>query len=128
MVSFFPLKLSTFETIINRIAAGHGMLVTFTGLTAVFLGLGFLWFVTAKFQYLASFLEKKSARGGKGKKSRQKEKPDREEAPLETIAAAISVALCCELEDEEISVITLRQIEQDISPWVVASRQSTMRH
>lgn len=128
MASFFPLKLSIFETIVNRIAAGHGMLVTFTGLAAVFLGLGFLWFVTANFHHLASFLEKRSAGGGKSKKLSRRQKSDREEAPLEEIAAAIGVAMCCELEDEEISVITLRQIEQDISPWVVASRQSTMRH
>ncbi|MEJ2634451.1 MAG: hypothetical protein P8184_04055, partial [Calditrichia bacterium] len=43
------------------------------------------------------------------------------------IAAAIGVALAYELEEEEISVITLRNIEQEMSPWVVASRPATMR-
>ena len=43
------------------------------------------------------------------------------------IALAIGVAISYELEEDEVSVITLRHIEQEMSPWVVASRPVSMR-
>lgn len=126
MNSSLPL-LNVWETIVTRIQNGHGMLVTVIGLVAVFSGLVILWMVTANLPRFISWME-----GGK-KRASGETKPhppgvEKEEQTMDEVAAVIAVALCCELEEEEISVITLRHIEQEMSPWVVASRPTTMRH
>ncbi len=108
----------------QRLVGGHGFLITFIGLTAVFSGLCILWAVTSAFPRFISFLERKQ--NGSKSAAAAPRKTEPEEAPA--LAAAIGVALCCELEDEEVSVLTLRHIEQEMSPWVVAAKSTTMRH
>ncbi len=107
----------------QRLTEGHGFLITFIGLTAVFSGLCILWLATSAFPRLIAFFERRQYQRKAGTSTF--EKGQMEDT---AIAAAIGVALCCELEDEEISVLTLRHIEQEMSPWVVAAKSTTMRH
>ncbi len=123
---FLTAQMNIFETVNTRIESGHGYLVTIIGLVAVFSGLLVLWAVTAGLPKFIAKIEKNPA--SKRSEERAAEGGKTEADTREAVAAAIGVALCCELEEEEISVITLRHIEQEMSPWVVASRPTTMRH
>jgi len=123
-----PLLLNVWEAIVTRIQNGHGILITVIGLVAVFSGLVILWMVTANLPRLISLIEGEKRSAGKEKKPLHPLADKSEEKVMEEVAVAIAVTLCCELEEEEISVITLRHIEHEMSPWVVASRPTTMRH
>lgn len=127
-MDFSPLLLNVWETISARIYNGHGLLITFIGLAAVFSGLVILWAVTASLPLLISRIEGEKKRPEKGEKHLHPLADKSTEEQMKEVAAAIAIALCCELEEEEISVITLRHLEQEMSPWVVASRPTTMRH
>ena len=48
------------------------------------------------------------------------------EISAEELVAVVSIAIYMERE-QEIPILTLRHIEQDMSPWVVATKPSTMR-
>ena len=124
-ILFLFIHANIWEGITSRINAGHGILITVIGLLTVFGGLVFLWAVTSLFPRLTARLEGKKYQSPKAEKT---EPEAAEKDPYGDIAIAIGVALCCELEEEDISIITLRNIEQEVSPWVVASRQTTMRH
>ena len=106
--------LNSANTIADRINSGHGILVTLIGVIAVFIGLIILWGVTSNFQKIVRKIE--------GKTEQESEMDNSAE-----IALAIGVAISYELEEDEVSVITLRHIEQEMSPWVVASRPVSMR-
>ncbi len=120
------IKWITSINILDRISEGNGFLITMVGLSAVFIGLIILWFVTASFPRLVGFLEKKSRPAQSRTASGDQDMPGANDS--DNIAVAIGVALCCELEEEEVSILTLRHIEQEMSPWVVASKPTTMRH
>ncbi len=113
--------LNTFDTITQRIGNGNGFLITAIGLFTVFLGLLILWGVTSNLQRITQWR-------GIQRKSKSKNIPPQSDQATDELAAAITIALHLELDDEEISVITLRHQEQEMSPWVVASRPATMRH
>jgi hypothetical protein len=110
---------------IDRINSGHGFLVTAIGLIAVFLGLLVLWGITSGLQF---FIEKISRQSGLTNiQSRNFEESEVSEESIDKeIIAAITIALHYELDDAP-SKLTLRHHEQDMSPWVVASRPTTMR-
>lgn len=119
--------LKNFDSIVDRINSGHGILVTFIGLIAVFIGLVILWGVTSNFQKLVQKIEGKT---GSNKATSENLKTMDQESEMDNsseIALAIGVAISYELEEDEVSVITLRHIEQEMSPWVVASRPVSMR-
>lgn len=118
---------SLWQGVFDRINNGHGIFVTIIGLLAVFAGLVILWAVTANLPNLINLFEKKSGPQRISSALGEDELEAEEETTYREIAAAIGVALAYELEEEEISVITLRNIEQEMSPWVVASRPATMR-
>ncbi len=118
---------SLWEGVFDRINNGHGIFVTIIGLLAVFAGLVILWAVTANLPNLINLFEKKPGPRRISSALGEDELEAEEEKTYREIAAAIGVALAYELEEEEISVITLRNIEQEMSPWVVASRPATMR-
>ena len=125
IISLIAMPFTIFDVLSQRLESGHGVLVTTIGLIAVFTGLVILWAVTASFPKILALLDKKPARKEDTVPAGETESVSDNK---KDIAIAISVALCLELEDEDISVITLRNIEQDISPWVVASRPTIMRH
>ncbi len=104
----------------------HGFLFTVIGLLAVFLGLVVLWLMTANLQQVIPWFENVT-----GKKTVTAAdltaEIERSEIPVEEIMAAIGVALYLELKEEELAILTLRHIEQEMSPWVVVSRPATMR-
>jgi len=110
---------------VERINSGHGFLVTAIGLIAVFLGLLVLWGVTSSLKF---FIEKISRQSNLTNiQSRNFEESDLSEESIDKeVIAAITIALHYELEDTQ-SKLTLRHHEQDMSPWVVASRPTTMR-
>ncbi|MFZ0391298.1 MAG: OadG family protein [Calditrichia bacterium] len=119
------------ETALNRISSGHGILVAIIGLLAVFAGLLILWGITSLLPMLISAVENSGSKADRLNSTSAAKTAEGERQPENdhsAIAVAIGVALCCELDEEDVSVITLRQIEQEMSPWVVASRPSTMRH
>ncbi len=122
------LGTDLWKLLFNRIHEGHGLLITFIGLTAVFVGLTILWLITASFRKFVNIFEEKSVTGNGCKKRKKSAEVSKKEEELQKIALAISVALCYEMEEEEFSILTLRNIEQEMSPWVVASRPTTMRH
>lgn len=127
MQSILSLVFSILATLMQRLEAGHGVLVTVIGLLAVFSGLLVLWGLTSLVPRAIAYFENrhKPVETSVVETGGPAEKPQEEH--LREIAIAIGVALCCEMEDEEMSVLTLRNIEQDVSPWVVASRPTTMR-
>ena len=125
IIMFIAMPLTILDVLSQRLESGHGILVTVIGLIAVFTGLVVLWGVTAAFPKMLALLEKKPAKREETVSAGETESVSDNK---KDIAIAIGVALCLELEDEDISVITLRNIEQDISPWVVASRPTIMRH
>lgn len=127
-IILFIITYNIFETIISRINNGHGILITLIGLLAVFCGLIVLWVVTSNFHRLIKKIEVKSNKETSIKPYSNRKSTEIEREDLEEIATAIGVALCYELEEEEMSVITLRHIEQEMSPWIVASKPTTMRH
>ena len=113
--------------VLERIKESHGLLITFIGLIAVFLGLLVLWTMTTSMKIL---IEKINSHNKEGESRLSAETaagdiPEKFEGY--EIVAAITVALHLELEEEP-SKLTLRHMEQDMSPWVVASRPATMRH
>ncbi|MBN2366555.1 MAG: OadG family protein [Calditrichaeota bacterium] len=130
-LSAFYQIITGWDTIVQRMESGHGLLVTAIGLSSVFLGLIILWIITANLKKIIEFFEKILWRikiyTGKEKSTSLQEEGSEEETTEEEIAAAIATALHLELEEEEVSVLTLRHIEQEMSPWVVASRPATMR-
>jgi hypothetical protein len=123
---FLFLTLLVSSDILERLNNGHGLLVTVIGLFAVFVGLVILWLVTANLQRILKLFERLTGRSTVTTSDLTAEM-ERTDIPIEEIMAAIGVALYMELEEEELSVLTLRHIEQEMSPWVVASRPSTMR-
>ncbi len=128
LANFFNmLSQGDLNTVIDRIQTGNGFLITVIGLLAVFSGLLLLWAITANLPNLINTLQTSPKKAIKKIEQKEKEGQTWLQKEPENIAVAIGVALCCELEEEEISVITLRNIEQDMSPWVMAARQSTMR-
>ena len=112
---------------LDRIKESHGLLITFIGLIAVFLGLLVLWTITTSMRILIEKLDsrKQASELRLSPETASGEIPERLEE--NEIIAAITVALHLELEEEP-SKLTLRHMEQDMSPWVVASRPATMRH
>ena len=112
---------------LERIKESHGLLITFIGLIAVFLGLLVLWTITTSMRILIEKLDsrKQASELRLSPETASGEIPERLEE--NEIIAAITVALHLELEEEP-SKLTLRHMEQDMSPWVVASRPATMRH
>ena len=115
------------ENIFTRIQQGHGILITIIGLAAVFFGLVMLWALTSNFQRIIPKIERRSKKKRPSLQDMTSKIADEEKTYYNEISAAIGIALYCELEDE-IPIITLRHIEQEMSPWIVASRSSTMRH
>ncbi|GAB4369958.1 MAG: hypothetical protein Kow0042_11930 [Calditrichia bacterium] len=116
------------NSILNKIQEGHGLLITVIGLAAVFSGLGVMWLITA---YLPKIVRKIENFKNPPALLQDKQSPEEqriEEQISPELAAAIALALTNELEDETLSVITLRDIEQDVSPWITASRPTIMRH
>lgn len=119
--------LHSVNTIADRINSGHGILVTLIGLIAVFIGLIILWGVTSNFQKLVRKIEGKSQSKRTANENIELMEQESEMDNSAEIALAIGVAISYELEEDEVSVITLRHIEQEMSPWVVASRPVSMR-
>lgn len=119
--------LHSVNTIADRINSGHGILVTLIGLIAVFIGLIILWGVTSNFQKLVRKIEGKSQSKRTANEAIELTEQESEMDNSAEIALAIGVAISYELEEDEVSVITLRHIEQEMSPWVVASRPVSMR-
>jgi hypothetical protein len=121
----FIILLFPIDDLLDRIREGHGFLITAIGLLAVFTGLLILWVITTALKYLIErVFQKKGLTNLKNQKVSEKELPDA--ITEEEIIAAITVALFFELEEPP-SKLTLRHHEQDMSPWVVASRPATMR-
>ncbi|GAB4341396.1 MAG: hypothetical protein Kow0037_28000 [Calditrichia bacterium] len=127
MQNILSLVFSILATLMQRLEAGHGVLVTVIGLLAVFSGLLVLWGLTALVPHAIAYFENRHKPVETGTVEAGGPSEKQQEEHLREIAIAIGVALCCEMEDEEMSVLTLRNIEQDVSPWVVASRPTTMR-
>ena len=128
IILFTVFQLNVFEIIVTRIENGHGILITIIGVVGVFSGLVLLWFIFLAFPYISSFLQGQPLKKEKPASEKLEQGSGKEKETFNEIAAAIGVALCYELEDEDISILTLRHLEQEMSPWVVASRPSTMRH
>jgi hypothetical protein len=126
LMVFLFITLHVSSEILKRLNNGHGLLVTVIGLLAVFVGLVILWLVTANLQRILKLFERLTSQRTVATSDLTAE-IERSDIPIEEIMAAIGVALYLELEEEELSVLTLRHIEQEMSPWVVASRPSTMR-
>lgn len=120
------LTLHFGSEIFERLNNGYGLLITIIRLLAVFAGLVILWLVTANLQRILKWSQKLT-----GQKtlitSDFTAEIGRSEIPIEEIMVAIDIALYLELEEEELSILTLRHNEQEISPWVVDSLPSTMR-
>lgn len=127
MQNLLSLVFSVLATLMQRLEAGHGILVTAIGILAVFTGLLVLWGLTALVPRVIAYFENRNQSQPVISADTESDKEISRETQLREIAIAIGVALCCEMEDEEMSVLTLRNIEQDVSPWVVASRPTTMR-
>jgi len=127
MQMMLSLVFSILATLMQRLEAGYGFLVTVIGLLAVFSGLLVLWGLTALVPKVIYYFENRYKTEKKVPSEKGSNQEKSQEDQLREIAIAIGVALCCEMEDEEMSVLTLRNIEQDVSPWVVASRPTTMR-
>jgi Na+-transporting methylmalonyl-CoA/oxaloacetate decarboxylase gamma subunit len=126
LTALWFISLSTFlETIFSRITVNQGLLISAIGLVTVFTGLIILWAVTSNLKNIIYFVSKAPIRKSKKDPQTSKEVVRAENLAGEIIAA-ITIALHFELE-EEIQIITMRHIEQEMSPWVVASRSSTMR-
>ena len=119
--------LNSANTIADRINSGHGILVTLIGVIAVFIGLIILWGVTSNFQKIVRKIEGKTQSKGIADDNIEIREQESEIDNSAEIALAIGVAISYELEESEVSVITLRHIEQEMSPWVVASRPVSMR-
>ena len=119
--------LNSANTIADRISSGHGILVTLIGVIAVFIGLIILWGVTSNFQKIVRKIEGKTQSKGIANDNIEIREQESEMDNSAEIALAIGVAISYELEEDEVSVITLRHIEQEMSPWVVASRPVSMR-
>jgi Na+-transporting methylmalonyl-CoA/oxaloacetate decarboxylase gamma subunit len=119
--------LNSANTIADRISSGHGILVTLIGVIAVFIGLIILWGVTSNFQKIVRKIERKTQSKGTANDNIEIREQESEMDNSAEIALAIGVAISYELEEDEVSVITLRHIEQEMSPWVVASRPVSMR-
>lgn len=119
--------LQSVNTVADRINSGHGILVTLIGVTAVFIGLIILWGVTSNFQKLVRKIEGKTQSKRTTNEDIELMEQESEMKNSAEIALAIGVAISYELEEDEVSVITLRHIEQEMSPWVVASRPVSMR-
>jgi len=119
--------LNSANTIADRINSGHGILVTLIGVIAVFIGLIILWGVTSNFQKIVRKIEGKTQSKGIANDNIEIREQESEMDNSAEIALAIGVAISYELEEDEVSVITLRHIEQEMSPWVVASRPVSMR-
>ena len=119
--------LNSANTIADRINSGHGILVTLIGVIAVFIGLIILWGVTSNFQKIVRKIEGKTQSKGIANDNIEIREQESEMDNSAEIALAIGVAISYELEESEVSVITLRHIEQEMSPWVVASRPVSMR-
>ncbi|MEJ2537692.1 MAG: OadG family protein [Calditrichia bacterium] len=119
--------LNSANTIADRISSGHGILVTLIGVIAVFIGLIILWGVTSNFQKIVRKIEGKTQSKGIANDNIEIREQESEMDNSAEIALAIGVAISYELEESEVSVITLRHIEQEMSPWVVASRPVSMR-
>lgn len=118
------LLILSMETALERIQNGHGLLITVIGLFAVFSGLIILWGVTAAFpQVICWFRQNKSL--PRSPEPGQQIQPDEQ---VNEIIAVLSITLHLELEEEEVSILTLKNTEQEMSPWVVASRPTIMRH
>ena len=126
LLAIWFISLATsLDTIFSRITENHGFLISAIGIVTVFLGLMILWAVTSNLKNIIGFALKATIRDTK-KNLQSPEKIVSEENITSEIIAAITIALYFELE-EEIQVITMRHIEQEMSPWVVASRSSSMR-
>jgi len=119
--------LNSANTIADRINSGHGILVTLIGVIAVFIGLIILWGVTSNFQKIVRKIEGKTQSKRTANDNIEIMEQESEMDNSAEIALAIGVAISYELEEDEVSVITLRHIEQEMSPWVVASRPVSMR-
>ena len=119
--------LNSANTIADRINSGHGILVTLIGVIAVFIGLIILWGVTSNFQKIVRKIEGKTQSKRTANDNIEIREQESEMDNSAEIALAIGVAISYELEESEVSVITLRHIEQEMSPWVVASRPVSMR-
>jgi Na+-transporting methylmalonyl-CoA/oxaloacetate decarboxylase gamma subunit len=119
--------LNSANTIADRISSGHGILVTLIGVIAVFIGLIILWGVTSNFQKIVRKIEGKTQSKRTANDNIEITEQESEMDNSAEIALAIGVAISYELEEDEVSVITLRHIEQEMSPWVVASRPVSMR-
>ena len=119
--------LNSANTIADRISSGHGILVTLIGVIAVFIGLIILWGVTSNFQKIVRKIEGKTQSKRTANDNIEITEQESEMDHSAEIALAIGVAISYELEEDEVSVITLRHIEQEMSPWVVASRPVSMR-
>jgi Na+-transporting methylmalonyl-CoA/oxaloacetate decarboxylase gamma subunit len=119
--------LNSANTIADRISSGHGILVTLIGVIAVFIGLIILWGVTSNFQKIVRKIEGKTQSKRTANDNIEIREQESEMDNSAEIALAIGVAISYELEEDEVSVITLRHIEQEMSPWVVASRPVSMR-
>lgn len=119
-------SLATFiEQIFSRITENQGFLISAIGLATVFSGLIVLWVVTSNLKNVIDFVLNAPIRKRK-KDFRFSKESISDDRLSKEIIAAIAIALHLELE-EEIQIITMRHIEQEMSPWVVASRSSSMR-
>lgn len=115
---------------LKRIEVAHGFYITFAGMLAVFLGLVVLWFSVFFFRKLVSSTIQKETKPKTmeidSTLSLISMTQTGEDVKLAAIIAA-TLAYYEEFEEDPVRILPLKDMDQEMSPWVVVAREQMLR-